>query len=111
MIFFVLLTFSIFISRIWPSDYAVVFDEDTAPGTSLVNVTAFSEAPPITYRLAPGQDEILGQLFAIGSTSGNLILRRRFTTDTSNSNEYNMIVTAQDFSNAAAVARVKVCNL
>lgn len=95
--------------RFVPPEYTVEFDEDTTPGTSLVNVTAITEAPPITYRLAPGQDQIITDLFAMDSASGNLILRERFGTDDTNSNEYNIVVTAQDFSNSVAVGWVKVC--
>lgn len=89
-----------------PPEYIVNHDEALNPGSDIITVAAVSQSPPITYRLLP--DATYNSYFAMESATGRIFLRQRFTTDDSNTLQYDLLVTARDNTGATATTRVKV---
>lgn len=87
-------------------EYVKEVDEDLAPGTLIVNVTAVSASPPITYSIVA--EGIIGNLFSMESATGRIFLRNRLTSDPENRVEYRIPITARDLDNSLALSTVKV---
>lgn len=86
--------------------YVVTHDEDLAPGSDIVNVSAITQSPPVTYAIV--SDTLSDAYFAMESQTGRIYLRQRFTNDPDSRLQYDMLVTARDSSGSVAQSRVRV---